>query len=115
MNLVEGQDIRDHYQNVFQNIIGDPPLGIHYIHTFSFNGNVRLDELQFILPTSFNSATLTDIILHSTSISGYPNGEPFMAAAGPVSTVPEPSSVVMATLAAGLVLAGRWMGRGRRP
>ena len=42
-------------------------------------GQVRFDEQQFVLPLSFNSATLTDIILHG--YGNNPDGQPFLAAA----------------------------------
>jgi hypothetical protein len=101
--LVEGQDIRDHNNDGFNNTIGTgAALGSIYINTFSFgNGVVRLDEQQFFLPASFNSATLTDIILNGTGSGA--NGEPFLAAAtvSTPSAVPEPASLIMTTLGLG--------------
>jgi hypothetical protein len=117
VNLVEGQDIRDHFNDGFQNIIGTGPLGNLYIHTFAFvnmsinpNGPDRFDEQQFVLPSSFNSATLTDIILHGNG--GFPQGEPFLAAATvatpSMTVVPEPSSLVTVGLVVGMVSVWRW-------
>ncbi len=80
VNLVEGQDIRDHNNDGYNNTIGKGDLGGIYNATADFaGGQVRLDEQRFILPTSFQSATLTDIILHGTG--HYPIGNPFLAAA----------------------------------
>ena len=80
VNLVEGQNIRDYNNDGFNNTIGQGALGGIYLGTASFGGGqVRLDEQGFTLPSSFQSATLTDIILH-----GYgddPIGDPFLAAA----------------------------------
>ena len=80
MKLVEGQDIRDHNNYVFNNTIGQATLGGIYLGTASFGGGqVRLDEVGFTLPSSFQSSTLTDIILHG--YGNYPIGNPFLAAA----------------------------------
>ena len=109
VNLVEGQDIRDHNNDGFNNTIGDGALGSLYIHTFSY-GPVRLDEQEFVLPASFNTATLTDIILHGTG--NYPNGEPFLAGATvQLSSLPEPASLLMMCLGIG---TGLLLPRSRR-
>ena len=80
VHLVEGQDIRDHNRDGFNNTIGQGALGGLYVGTASFaGGQVRLDEQAFALPASFHSATLTDIILHGNG--NYPDGNPFLAAA----------------------------------
>jgi hypothetical protein len=80
VNLVEGQDIRDHNNNVYNNTIGQGALGDVYVASAQFGGGqVRLDEQRFALPPSFQSATLTDIILHGTG--KFPIGNPFLAAA----------------------------------
>jgi len=109
VNLVEGQNIRDHNNDGWNNLIGSGSLGHMYINTFSFaGGQVRLDEQAFVLPTSFQSATLTDIILNGT---GNPDGEPFLAAATVTSStetaVPEPPSLVMVSLVVGMVAGWR--------
>ncbi len=80
VNLVEGQDIRDHNNDDFNNTIGQGALGGIYLGTASFGGGqVRLDEQGFTLPSSFQSSTLTDIILHG--YGNYLDGQPFLAAA----------------------------------
>ncbi len=80
VNLVEGQNIRDHYNGGYNNTIGQGALGSTYVGT-AYYGNAadRLDEQAFVLPSAFNSATLTDIILHGAGND--PAGEPFLAAA----------------------------------
>ncbi len=87
VNLVEGQNIRDYNNDGFNNTIGQGALGGTYLGTASFGGGqVRFDEQGFTLPTSFQSATLTDIILH-----GYgddPIGAPLLAAATVTTDMP---------------------------
>jgi hypothetical protein len=110
VDLVEGQDIRDHNNDGFNNTIGTGALGDICVHTFSF-GAIRLDEQEFVLPQAFHTATLTDIILNGTGND--PDGEPFLAAATVASAVPEPPGLVMGILAAGTVAAWRWLARRR--
>jgi hypothetical protein len=71
-DLVQGTNIRDHYNGMFNNEIaaGTPSI--------SFGGGVRLDEQIFVLPSSFAGATLTDIELNG--FGDYPTGQPFLAA-----------------------------------
>ena len=91
VDLVEGTNVRDHLNGLFNNVATD------VLHTFAFNGGVRLDEYKIVLPVAFNSASLTDIILNSNANTGG-LGEPFLAAAtvtGPLSAVPEPSSFAL--------------------
>jgi hypothetical protein len=104
VDLVEGQNIRDHFNGSFNNTIGTGALGPIYVSTFAFSGDVRLDEQAFVLPAAFNSATLTDIILNGFGSGAA--GEPFLAAATVVTAaVPEPTSVVMLSLGIGAVTA----------
>ena len=80
VDLVEGENIRDHNNDGYNNTIGQGALGYTYLGTASFGGGqVRLDEQGFVLPTAFQSATLTDIIL--LGYGNVPDGEPFLAAA----------------------------------
>ena len=102
VNLVEGQNIRDHNNDGYNNTTGNISIFSYPIYTFTFE-NVRLDEQAFILPAAFNSATLTDIILIGTGNN--PNGAPFLAAATVrVSAVPEPTSLMMLGIGATGVL-----------
>jgi len=114
VNLVEGQNIRDHFIGLFNNTIGNAPLGSTYVQTFSFSGNVQLDEQAFVLPAAFHTATLTDIILNGGDASVAPgDGEPFLAAATVVmgSAVPEPTALVTFGLGIGIVSAVGWWRR----
>jgi RHS repeat-associated protein len=80
VNLVEGQDIRDFNNDGYNNTIGQGALGGTYLGSVYYGGGQsRLDEQGFVLPTAFQSATLTDIILHATGND--PDGIPFLAAA----------------------------------
>ena len=80
VNLVEGQNVRDHNNDGFNNTIGQGALGGTYLGTASYGGGqVRLDEQGFVLPSAFQSATLTDIIL--LGYGNVPDGEPFLAGA----------------------------------
>ena len=85
--LVEGTNIRDYNNDGYENAsaAGTPSAEFG-------NGQVRLDMQTFVLPASFATATLTDIIL--TSTGGTPQGNPFMAAAT-VATASGPSQLVL--------------------
>jgi hypothetical protein len=86
-DLIQGTNIRDHVQNVFNNIVG-PDI------ESAFYGSVRLDRQVLLLPASFQGQTLTEIRI--TGTAGIPSGEPFVAAI--TVGVPEPSSFVLAGL-----------------
>src|SRR5262249_32957706 len=80
VNLVEGGNIRDFNNDDYNNAIGQGAPGGTYLATASSGGGQsRLDEQGFALPARFQSATLTDIILHGTG--QFPAGVPFLAAA----------------------------------
>ncbi len=83
-DLVEGTNIRDHYNDGNNNTIapGTPSA------TF---GSDRLDRQTFTLPAAFASDTLTEIIL--TTNGGNPQGQAFLAAIT-VSTVSGPAVFV---------------------
>ena len=72
-NLVEGTNIRDHYNDGYNNSIasGTPSASFG-------NGADRLDMQTFELPGSFANTNLTDIIFNGSG--GNPQGEPFLAA-----------------------------------
>ncbi len=73
-SLVEGTNIRDFNNDGYNDTIapGTPSASFG-------NGQVRLDMQTFVLPSSFATARITDIIL--TSSGGTPEGNPFLAAA----------------------------------
>jgi len=92
-DLIQGTNIRDYLNNVFNNTVG-PDI------ESAFYGSVRLDRQVLLLPASFQGQTLTEIRI--TGTAGNPSGEPFVAAI--TVGVPEPSSLVLAGL--GLLALG---------
>ncbi|WFP51975.1 hypothetical protein PL263_08055 [Methylomonas sp. EFPC3] len=96
VDLIEGQNVRDHYDGAFTNAIN----GVDAIPAFSAgSGRARLDQQIFNLPAAFANQTLLSIRFHSNQ-QGLA-GEPFIAAAT-VAAVPLPSAVWLF----GTVLAG---------
>lgn len=91
-DLKQGFNIRDHFQNVFNNIVTDPT-----IVTANFGGGVRLDRQTFVLPVSFANQTLTAI--HFIGTNAGSEGVPFTAGVtvetAEVSAVPEPGSLTL--------------------
>ena len=78
--LVEGVNIRDHFNGSYNNQIAAGTPTIEY-----GPGPDRLDRQTFVLPSSFAGQTLTDIRL--SGFGDDPSGEPFLAAAT-VAVVP---------------------------
>lgn len=96
VDLIEGQNVRDHYDGAFSNTIN----GVDAIPAFSAgSGRARLDQQIFNLPAAFANQTLLSIRFHSNQ-QGLA-GEPFIAAAT-VAAVPLPSAIWLF----GTVLAG---------
>ncbi len=108
VDLVEGQDIRDHNNDGANNVIGTGDLKSVYLNSYYFDNNqIRFDEQGFVLPASFRAATLTDIILNGSG--NVPDGEPFLVAATVgTASVPEPSGLVIAIVGVGMVSAWGW-------
>lgn len=103
VDLIEGQNVRDHYDGGFNNAIN----GVDAIEAFSAgSGRARLDQQIFNLPAAFANQTLLSIRFHSNQ-QGLA-GEPFIAAAT-VATVPLPSVLWLfgTVLAVGAGLAKR--------
>ena len=95
--MVEGTNIRDHYNGFYNNTATD------LFGTAQFNGGVRLDAQYFALPSQFAASPLTTI----TFSGGNGGGEPFLAAVTVSSAVPEPATWAMMLLGfAGLGFAG---------
>jgi hypothetical protein len=105
--LKEGVNIRDHFtefNNVATEIYG----------TATYEGGVRFDAYEYVLPGGFAGNTLTSITLTGSLDTGIPNGQPFLAAvtlATGASPVPEPSTWAM--MIAGFAGLG-WLGFSRR-
>ena len=76
VDLVEGINVRDHYDGGYNNIID----GINALPAFD-NGpaTARLDMQLYTLPSSFASETLEKIVFTSYDL-GPPYGTPFIAA-----------------------------------
>jgi PEP-CTERM motif len=97
--LVEGVNIRDHFDGGFNNVIapGTPSA------SFGPNDEVRLDRQTFLLPVAFATDTLTHIILTSHNGDNFANGQAFLAAATvetgeTASAVPEPATMTLVAL-----------------
>ena len=74
--LVEGANIRDHFNGVFNNSATD------IFATACFGGSTcpdRLDAYQITLPASFAGNTLVSIMFNGSN-AGNPQGQPFLAA-----------------------------------
>lgn len=99
VDLVEGFNVRDHYNNTsaYTDALTDP----NSMNVFTSSTGVRLDMQKFDLPDSFLTQTLTSI--QFTSAGNNPDGQPFLAAAT-VKAIPEPETYAL--LLAGLSLAG---------
>jgi hypothetical protein len=93
VDLVEGTNVRDHYQGSYNNVID----GIHAVPAFAGPNGARLDQQIFDLPASFAGATLQTIRSTNGGLSN-PAVSPFIAGAT-VAAVPEPAGVWL--LAAG--------------
>ena len=101
-DLVQGINIRDHFNGFFQNSIGSGTA------TASFPGDVRLDRQVFNLPVGFATVTLNSITLTGPSSTNLADGIPFVAAftvqTAPTNPVPAPPSLIL--FCSGLPLLG---------
>jgi hypothetical protein len=91
VDLVQGQNIRDHLNNVFNNVIN----GVSAVPAF-VDGWARLDQQIFNLPVAFASQTLTSMRFTGLNL-GNPGGIAFITAAtvAAAAPVPEPASALL--------------------
>ncbi|HNS20209.1 MAG TPA: hypothetical protein PKH24_06900 [Sedimentisphaerales bacterium] len=105
--LVQGTNLRDHYDGAFVNVIdGVTAVSAFYVGS----GRARLDMQIYTLPAAFADETLTTI--RFTSGADGASGVPFLVAAtvdaaGAGTTVPVPGAVVLAALGASVVAGMR--------
>ena len=99
-NLVEGTNIRDHFNDGYNNTIAAGTNSV-YFGSGGIAAPDRLDEQIYNLPTAFLTETLTDVVLIGEGNN--PNGQPFLAALTLSNTsVPEPSGIILAAMGLGL-------------
>jgi hypothetical protein len=108
--LIEGVNIRDHYNFIHENSATDVVYDAFLNGVQNPSGPDRLDMQTFVLPSSFATDTLSQIIFDGIN-AGNPQGEPFLAAVT-VATVPEPSSFVLLGIIFSAGVAWRWLRRG---
>lgn len=97
VDLVEGTNVRDHYDGVYNNAID----GVTAIPAFNPGpGHSRLDQQIYTLPVSFATQTLTKITF--TGLDMGSSGIPFIAAAT-VAAVPEPGTWALMVAGVGVV------------
>jgi hypothetical protein len=91
VDLIQGQNIRDHLNNVFNNVID----GVSAVPAF-VDGWARLDQQNFNLPAAFASETLVSIRFTGVNL-GNPGGSAFITAAtvAVATPVPEPASTLL--------------------
>jgi hypothetical protein len=102
VSLVEGTNIRDHFDGQFVNVID----GVTAMPAFNVGpGRARLDMQVFTLPAAFADETLTDILF--TSAGGDLEGIPFLVAATVetpnVPVVPVPGAMLLGAVGAAVV------------
>jgi len=106
MDLIQGVNIRDFYDNVFNNVID----GINAVPAYVDGpGRVRLDQQIYNLPAAFATETL--VSMRFTGLDAGQSGQAFITAAtvAVASPVPEPGSALL--LAMGLAGALMWRQR----
>jgi hypothetical protein len=109
-NLVEGVNVRDHFNGAFVNTVSDPSI-VEKTYTDGVNV-VRLDRQTFTLPASFATDTLAYIILTNLSVDPsdpfkFLQGQPFLAALSTADSTSEtPLPAALPLFAAGLGVMG---------
>ena len=91
VDLIQGQNIRDHLNNVFNNVID----GTSAVPAF-VDGWARLDQQNYTLPATFAAQTLVSIRFTGIDL-GNPGGSAFINAAtvAVAAPVPEPAGALL--------------------
>jgi hypothetical protein len=118
-DLIEGNNIRDHFNGFFVNTVSDPSIVTVNYPPVNEPGDVRLDRQTFILPAAFATETLTQItFIGNSPDDNFLNGQAFLAAAtvATPAVVPEPTATALlgiALIAAFFFLQRRRFANGR--
>lgn len=99
LDLVQGTNIRDHLQNVFQNTISDPT-----VVATDFGNGARLDRQVLELNASFIGQTVTEFRFIGGPVDTFTQGVAFLAGAT-FETIPSSGAGTLAAL--GLLAAAR--------
>ena len=85
-SLVQGTNIRDHYQGNYQNIVNDPT-----VFATTYASGARLDRQVFELPASFAGQTVTEVRFQG--VGANPTGAAFLAGATFEASSPCPADL----------------------
>lgn len=102
VDLVQGVNVRDYLNNVFNNTID----GVNAVAAYS-TGSVRIDAQIYNLPAAFADDTL--VSMRFTGLNQGTLGQPFITAAtvAVATPVPEPASVLLMLSGGAVLLAWR--------
>jgi hypothetical protein len=82
LDLVEGVNIRDHYNGSYVNTLSDSTVVSTYFTggAPTESGDVRLDRQELVLPSSFDGDTIATIDFEGYANGSYDGGSAFLAA-----------------------------------
>ena len=100
LDLIQGFNVRDHYNGFYQNNISDPT-----VFSTNYDGGARLDRQVLELPAEFATDTVTELRF-TGKVSNFVQGEVFLAGAT-FEVVPAPGAAAVATLTGALFLRRR--------
>jgi len=101
VDLIVGQNVRDHYQGYYVNQILSPTTSLAY----SPGSGVILDRQEFVLPEVFSTQSLTGITITDTNFSDNNAGKSFLTAVTLERAIPEP--MTLSIFAAGMFFSLR--------